>query len=234
VLTKFGELELIEFYRAEKLAYEIWKGMATLRTLAKGAPLRVANASPWFGDDTSDELDDLLGIYDDRSRKFDTSDTGTVFGSVDVQQKPGTVFLALVNASHMRWGDLQPWFLHLGVTISSAFPQSDYPTFLWAPFDLLSYYLAHKPFGPAFQQQYRCDLESVIAVLASLLTSVFRDWLDEPTSTYRYWQRAYLGPSTRHLIAHIRENLDLGLAVVSLPIQRSLVNVEAAFDISCS
>ena len=97
MLTKFGELELIEFYRAEKLAYEIWKGMATLRTLANGAPLRVVKASPWFSDDRSAELDDLLGIYDNRSRTFDTSDTRTVFGSADVQQQPGLIFLSLVN-----------------------------------------------------------------------------------------------------------------------------------------
>jgi len=118
VLTKFGELELIEFYRAEKLAYEIWKGMATLRTLAKGAPLRVVKASPWFGDDRSAELDDLPSIYDDRSRTFDTSDTRTVFGSADVQQQPGLLFLGLVSEVTC-WGDLHPWLLHTAVKLIS-------------------------------------------------------------------------------------------------------------------
>ena len=92
--------------------------MATLRTLAKGAPLRVVKASPWFGDDRSAELDDLPSIYDNRSRTFDTSDTRTVFGSADVQQQPGLLFLGLVSEVTC-WGDLHPWLLHAAVKLIS-------------------------------------------------------------------------------------------------------------------
>jgi hypothetical protein len=41
VLTDFGLEELKQFYSTEHLAYEVWKAMATLRSVGKGCGLTV-------------------------------------------------------------------------------------------------------------------------------------------------------------------------------------------------
>ena len=82
VLTRFGVDEMRELYDAEKLAYEVWKCMAALRILGKGAPLVVDHEeSELFYDDRSDELNALVMSYDSRSRDPGHSATGTVFRS---------------------------------------------------------------------------------------------------------------------------------------------------------
>ncbi len=232
VLTKFGEPEILEFYGVEKLSFEVWQSMATLRALGKGAPLRVMASVDCFAYDRSDELDDLLRIYDDRDHRCDASGTGTVFHRSPGDKANGMIFLPFINARHISWSDLRPWFLHLGMDVSCA-PSAavDYPNFFWAPFALLKYYEAHKPFASAFLQKYACDLESLVAVIAGICTSAFRDWRGQPATTYRYWQRAYLGPSAREsFVEHIRDNLEAGLVAVPLSIRACEVDVEGAFD----
>src|SRR5690242_12255829 len=58
VLSDFGLEELKQFYSMEHLAYEVWKAMATLRSVGKGAGLSVTGYD--FHDIRSDELAFLI------------------------------------------------------------------------------------------------------------------------------------------------------------------------------
>ncbi len=63
VLTEFGPAELKELYDVEKLAYEVWRSAATLRSIGKGAPFVVVGPPHFFGDSRDHELDWLLAHY---------------------------------------------------------------------------------------------------------------------------------------------------------------------------
>ena len=236
VLTEFGEFELSQFYGLEKLAYEMWRSMATLRALAKGAPLRVAGTDEWFGDDRSDELDQLLEIYDEREHGGAVSDTGTVFDRSPEHTNPvGIVFLPALNAHHRPWNSFQPLFAHFGLSLEFL-PTGDvdFPNFFWGPFNLSDFYEAHKPFGAAFARNYGRDLESVIAVIAGISVSAFRDWQTVPTSPLSVLAAWVLGADQQQkCLSHLAETISLGLAVVPLPIPASAVDVERAFEMLC-
>lgn len=67
VLTDFTSIDLLAFYDLERLAYEIWRTAATLRTTGKGAPLIVCDPPECFADGRSTELDFLVTNYDKRT-----------------------------------------------------------------------------------------------------------------------------------------------------------------------
>jgi hypothetical protein len=88
VLTRFGVTQLMQFYEAEKIAYEIWRCGATLRVMGKGAPLMVDPESDQsFHDDRSEELNHLLDHYDSRDFAGGVSATGTVFAIIAERQR---------------------------------------------------------------------------------------------------------------------------------------------------
>jgi hypothetical protein len=99
VLIKFGLRQLIEFYDLEKLAYDIWRCAAVMRTLGKGAPLIVVEDPIAFYDGRSDELDRLVTIYDKRRIPLAMSATGTVF-SYDPRDLERTGFILLPALLH--------------------------------------------------------------------------------------------------------------------------------------
>jgi hypothetical protein len=229
VLAEFGQSELLEFYRCEKLAYELWFSMATLRALAKGAPLRVSDDGGTVGDDRSDELDGLIQRYDGRQWSEGVSFTGTVFGR-DKDEHRGHILLPVVNAGHIPWSALRPFFERYQVDVG-VMSAGSYPNFLWLPFDIQGFYTAHAPFASAFQEQFACGLESVLAVIASLSAGVLLKWREGTDFIYKSWQRAYEGPAKRQdLIGYINSLINLGLGQLSLPIRASDVNVDGVFN----
>jgi hypothetical protein len=229
VLAEFGEAELLDVYRCEKLAYELWFSMATLRTLAKSAPLRVSDEGGTVGDDRSDELDVLIQIYDGRKRAEEVSLTGTVFGR-DKQDGRGHILLPVVNAVHIPWNALRPFFDRYQLKVAGMSTGS-YPNFLWMPFDIQGFYVAHAPFASAFQEQFACDLESLLAVIASVSAGALLNWRKSTDFIYKSWQRAYDGPARRqNLVNYINSLLDLGLQQVALPIRPSDVDVECVLE----
>ncbi len=122
--------------------------MATLRALGKGAPLWAMASVDCFEDDRSDQLDDLLRIYDGRDHGFDASGTGTFFHRSAGEKANGMIFLPSSMLVTFRGATFGPGFLHLGMDVSCV-PSAavDYPNFFWAPFALLNYHEAHKPFA---------------------------------------------------------------------------------------
>jgi hypothetical protein len=67
VLTDFTSMDLLSFYDLERLAYEIWRTAAILRTTGKGAPLIVCDPPECFTDGRSIELDFLVTNFDKRT-----------------------------------------------------------------------------------------------------------------------------------------------------------------------
>jgi hypothetical protein len=84
VLKQFTFRQLERFYLAERLAYEVWKINATLRSTGKGAQLKVLPEEPYFDEIRTKDIDQTIDIYDRRNSKsylFDSvaSHSGTMF-----------------------------------------------------------------------------------------------------------------------------------------------------------
>ena len=99
VLTDFTSADLAAFYDLERLAYEIWKTAAALRTTGKGSPLVVCDPPECFADGRSSELDFLVTNYDKRIGKSGSphSASGVVFADITMQSAVGYVFLPTYN-----------------------------------------------------------------------------------------------------------------------------------------
>lgn len=81
VLTNFGLEDLIELYNVERIGYEIWRTMATMRTIGKGASFAVITQEPYYVDIRSEELSFLISFFDNKNRENDVSMNGVMFDS---------------------------------------------------------------------------------------------------------------------------------------------------------
>lgn len=200
VLTDFSGFDLEACYNLEKLAYEIWRVGAALRTTGKGANLIVCEPPECFIDDRSEELDFLVSNFDKRASKFGASHsaTGVVFPDVTENSASGCVFLPVYNLGDVTGKDLQKLFSKLyRIRLSPDFV----PNFVWVPFNLREYRQAHLPFSSAFRERYGSSFDAVIVVVAALCSRVFHSWNEtRGMSVFRYWQRAYEGPCRKEFL----------------------------------
>jgi hypothetical protein len=215
VLTHFTHTDLVEFYNLEKLAYEVWRTGATLRTIGKGASFLVEDAPTDFGDDRSDELAELLEHYDKRTRELHTAATGAIFESFENGDHSGHVFLPSYNlmgvTSKSIKGPLRKAF-KIDLIAPIEF------NFLWVPFNLRGFRNVHTPLAQAFKEKYGVSLDAVLAVIASLCTRALILWTKRgPESFLRHWQRAYEGPNLKTLIRQeIQYFLPAGLCILGI------------------
>ena len=200
VLTDFVNLDLIAFYDLERLAYEVWRTAAALRTTGKGAPLIVCDPPLCFVDDRSLELDFLVTNYDQRNYKYklSRSASGVIFSDTPKLSAAGYVFLPVYNLGEVTSVDLKELF-------SEMYRMKIQPdlkfNFVWTPFNLREYRKAHLPFETAFYKKYDVSLDAVLAVVAALSFRVFYLWQKtRGTAFFRYWQRAYEGPYQKEFI----------------------------------
>jgi len=191
VLTKFSSADLLNFYNLEKLAYEIWRTAAALRTTGKGAPLTVVNPPVCFSDNRSEELDFLVSNYDKRLGKsgWSYSASGVVFPDENVLTTDGLTPFPIYNLGKLTSKDFAEYFLKayqvklIGETIFN---------FVWILFNLREYRKAHMPFSNAFNKLYGISLDAVLVVVAALSFRVFYSWHQTGgKSFFRYFQRAY-------------------------------------------
>ena len=200
VLTDFDNLDLIAFYDLERLAYEVWRTAAALRTTGKGAPLIVGDPPLCFADDRSPELDFLVTTYDRRNDKYklSRSASGVIFSDTPKLSAAGYVFLPVYNLGKVTSIDLKELFSE----IYRMRIQPDLKfNFVWTPFNLREYRKAHLPFETAFYNKYDVSLDAVLAVVAALSFRVFYFWQQtRGTALFRYWQRAYEGPCQKVFI----------------------------------
>ena len=99
MLSNFTSVDLQHFYNLERLAYEIWRTAAALRTTGKGAPLVVCGLPDSFSDGRSDDLDFLVTNYDERldNSGLSHSATGVEFSNTNALESAGVVLLPLYN-----------------------------------------------------------------------------------------------------------------------------------------
>ena len=195
VLTDFTNVDLLAFYDLERLAYEIWRTAAALRTTGKGAPLIVCDPPECFADGRSPELDFLVTNYDqrlDKSGSLSYSAAGVIFSDKDEMSAAGFVFLPTYNLGGVTGKDYAEFLsemfrVKLEVDINF--------NFVWIPFNLTEYRKAHLPFAASFYEKYGVSLDAVLAVVAALSERVFNIWYQTGSSAFaRFHQRAYEGP----------------------------------------
>jgi len=200
VLTDFSNIDLEAFYDLERLAYEIWRAAAALRTTGKGAPLIVDGPPECFVDGRSSELDFLVTKYDQRIDRCQSphSAQGIVFSDASELSATGCVFIPTYNVLGITTSDIKELFSKLyrvRIKYDITF------NFAWFPFNLKAYRNAHLPFASAFYKKYGVSLDAVLAVVAALSFRVFYSWQQtRGISLFRYWQRAYEGPYPRQSI----------------------------------
>ncbi len=233
VLTRFGVDEMSELYDAEKLAYEVWKCMAALRILGKGAPLVVdLEESELFYDDRSDTLNTLVMSYDDRSRDPGHSATGTVFQSKPAPgETSGYVLFPSYNVARVPAAEFKSWFKSVGLNLQDVPGTEFVPNFLWWPFNIRGYFQAHEPFWKGFEEKHKIPLSWMLSVIAALASRVLRIWLAEPSRVMHYWQRAYGGPDkTDSIMEEIQTFLPAGIATLGATLDASGVDVDKVFQ----
>lgn len=194
VLTDFTSIDLLAFYDLERLAYEIWRTAATLRTTGKGAPLIVCDPPECFADGRSTELDFLVTNYDKRTGRseWSSSASGVTFADVAQQSAEGCVLVPIYNVGGVTSTDFKDFFSQMyGARLMSEVTFN----FVWVPFNLREYRKAHLPFATAFYDRYNISLDAVLAVIAALSLRVEYSWLQtRGMSFFRFFQRAYEGP----------------------------------------
>jgi len=200
VLTDFSSIDLQAFYDVERLAYEIWRTAAALRTTGKGSPLIVSDPPECFADGRSPELDFLITKYDQRidRHQLPHSAQGVAFSDTSESSAAGCIFLPTYNVGGVTSADLEELFSKLyKMRLQSEITFN----FAWFPFNLREYQKAHLPFATAFYKKYSVSLDAVLAVVAALSFRVFYIWQKtRGTAFLRYWQRAYEGPCPRQSI----------------------------------
>ena len=191
VLVNFSVSDLESFYDLERLAYEIWKTAAALRTVGKGAPLTVDYPPECFFDERSSELDFLVTNYDHRLGKsgWSYSASGVVFDNSDTASAAGVAFTPTYNITEIPGSDYKKLFTELfNINIRADMPFN----FAWFPFNFREYYEAHLPFSTAFRELHGVSLEAVLIVIVALTYRVLRSWFDtRGTSFIKFHQRAY-------------------------------------------
>ena len=226
VLTDFGVIELKEFFELEKLAYEVWKTGAQLRTVGKGAPLHVVGGEEMVRDGRSDDLNELLRIFDGRIPSGVNTSTGTVY--CEDPGRGGVTLLPSYNAAKVPADKFNEIFRILGFNFLK---DGEYTSnFIWYPYNLRDYYHAHKPFASSFYDKHGVRLVSVITVIAAIAFRAFYTWEESHgLQLLHHWQRAYEGPYTReYVIKEIGNFLPASQALLQLdPDEQKQVDIES-------
>ena len=226
VLTDFDSGDFKELYEMERLAYQVWRCGAALRTTGKGAGILVEpGVAGGFHDTRSDELDKLVESYDSREWGLTASATGTAFDSEFKHAgAEGVVLCAKYNVTSSTLAGCEGWLASLRIRVH----KDSRPNFFWIPFKLRHFYRAHTPYASAFEKMHGIPLSWIFAVLCGLLLRVFVLWTREPTSFFRSWWRAYEGPHTREFVTkEISDALPLGIQSLGITIESNDVDVPA-------
>lgn len=200
VLSDFTTSDLLNFYDLEKLAYEIWRTTAALRTTGKGAPLIVGGEPQYYSDIRSSELDFLVKNYDKRNERgnFSGSASGVVFADVDKLSADGCIFIPIYNLGKITTKDIKVLFSKLFKLQISDDVEFN---FVWFPLNLREYRKAHLPFASAFNKHHGISLDAILVVIAALSYRVLNSWVQSGVGSFlRYYQRAYEGPWNKNSI----------------------------------
>jgi len=135
-------------------------------------------------------------IFDERNKRWEyslLSATGVVGNTASIDLEEGLVFLPTYNLTRIRFEELQPFFAAFELNVCPFAPTSA-PNFVWIPFSLRQYRIAHAPFAQAFAERHGVELDAVLLIIAALCVRVFYMWKEVNHSLLRFFQRAYEGP----------------------------------------
>jgi hypothetical protein len=229
VLTDFGPAELVEFYETEKLAYEVWRSMAQLRIVGKGAELVVDHSEdPIVFDDRDDELDFLVSSFHDRSTPFEVTASGTVFKSASDSPRGAVIFLPTYNLAQIDFSELSPFFSGLRGEPTVVHGEGG-PNFAFGAINMREFYAAHLAFRDAFFQKHGVSLESVLALVTAIGLSMKLSWPTNIKLLIRHMSRGYDGPSTvpafRH---HIEPYVSAAVEALQFNIKPEALDLDGA------
>jgi hypothetical protein len=231
-------LELLEFdienlrqvYRVESLSYEVWRTVAMRRIIGKGSSMCVSqNKKDIVFDIRSDAIDRSVKIFDLRGTKmkFAVSAKGAVFGeriSEKASKDKGIILMPQYNTEGLKGTDINEMFAPFKIKVADDWP----PNFIWAQFNLKSFYQQHAFLSDGFRYKYGITLEAIIAVIGALLLRVIAIWCSDTKSVVRYWQRAYELVTKKFLSEEIKNTLGTAIGMMGLEISESEVDIEAA------
>jgi hypothetical protein len=233
VLTDFTSKDLLAFYDLEKLAYEIWRTSAALRTIGKGASLIVCDPPESFGDGRSQELDFLVTNYDKRLDNSDLSQSaaGIVFYNSSALSAAGCTLLPIYNVGGVAGKVTSKDYREFLSKLYRVRLKSDITyNFVWGFFNLREYRKAHLPFATPFYEKYRVSLDAVLVIVAALLSRVLYIWQHDGISAFtRFHQRAYEGPCHKQFILDEIGHF-IPVACKILEIDKSLITSDSIKD----
>jgi len=158
------------------------------------------------------------------------SATGTVYevGRNGVEEG-GLIFLPVYNLTGMS----SKMYNKICAELFSMSIEPFKSNFLWLPFNLKSYFLAHRAYAEGFKATYGVSIESVIAFLGTILRRVFRSWIGSQGEIFlRHLQRAYDGPCKKdQLFSELYELLPHTIEYFQLSVTEHGVDLEAASEL---
>lgn len=235
VLTNFGIEELKKLYTIEKIAYEIWRCMAILRAVGKGAILYVDDKlSELYGDARDDDLDFLIKNYDDRINRLQTcgvSAKGIAYSKLELKDSSEIIFIPYYNVGSLKAN-------HLNEYTQTIFNKTIQPdnfefNFIWLPFNIRSYYNSHKFLAEAFKKKNKISLLPVLSTVVSLCFRLNYIWKNEGLDQFvKFWQHAYEGPYLKEsILKEIKGFLPAALKVLNISEKdKSKIDILQSFD----
>jgi hypothetical protein len=190
VLTNFTHRELIEFYEVEKLAYEVWKASALLRTVGKGGVLAVSGPPEYISGECSKQPSTLMEVYDNRisNREVSASSAGVMFETAESVNE-GFILLPFYNLEKVLASEINPI---TEKAFKTTFPEEMCFNFLWNVFNLRAFRSAHLPLAESFEKKHGISLDCALIVIAALAYRALYQWIELGGAAFsQYWQRAY-------------------------------------------
>jgi len=192
VFTDFGPNNLLEYYKLENLAYELWVCAAKLRAIGKGAEIYVdQNFDGFFYEKPDEQLDILIPSYDSRLSSDLASESGTVFANEQID-KESEIFLPVVNTNSISIAYLKPLLKeYLKIDIEGEVPAN----FILVPYPIKKFIKAHLPLNNDFFNKYNIGFTQIIATFSALCFRYFYMTAFEGRPTLlKISTRGYEGP----------------------------------------
>lgn len=194
VLTKFNQINLLEYYELEKLAYEVWKCGATLRSIGKGGTIYVDHSDDdYFIEIRSDDLAFLIDNYDQRNFSKITSRKGVVLEDQE-DVTVGKLLVPVYNVGLQKVDIFNNFFAKLGININ--FGENYISNFIPWLYPIRGFYKNNKPLGDNFYKQYKIEVVSILTVLTSIIYRLFHKLIIEKEVSIikPLFMRGYQGP----------------------------------------
>src|ERR1035437_4233664 len=228
VLTNFGLDELIELYNVERLSYEIWRTMATMRTVGKGANLVVQNTEPYYYDTRDDELAELIEFYDNKQKFFMSSISGVMVDQQQTFDKAGYHLIPYYNVNNSPIDEALIFSLK---KLDFEMNKSFITNFKWSLIALKEYYTSHSYYNEEYFKTYNIEVQHIIIFLSSLLSIIALEFNTDAGFIFKMYQRAYEGPYTKeYIIDSIKSHLEMAIKYLNLDIESKSINVERIFE----